>query len=65
MFNSICDFFYMGGHGCYIFSAYGSVLVLLSLQWFFTWRRKKPSLRARAQRGRINPGFALNDKIYE
>lgn len=39
MISTLQDFFYMGGHGVYVWSAYGVVLVFLALQWFFPWRK--------------------------
>ena len=33
------EFFYMNGHGIYVFSAYGAVFFFLALQWFIPWRR--------------------------
>jgi heme exporter protein CcmD len=39
MTASINAFFHMGGYGFYVWSAYGSVAILLSAQWFFSWRR--------------------------
>lgn len=37
--NALMNFLYMGGYGSYVFTAYGSVLTLLGLQWFISWRR--------------------------
>jgi len=39
MINNIQQFFYMNGHGVYVFSAYGCVLLFLMAQWFFPWRQ--------------------------
>jgi heme exporter protein CcmD len=39
MYADLLQFLYMGGYGGYVFSAYGSVIVLLFLQWFIPWRR--------------------------
>ncbi len=35
----IKDFFYMGGYGSYIFTAYASVAIFLFWQWLLPWRR--------------------------
>jgi heme exporter protein CcmD len=34
MVNNLKDFFLMGGHGLYVWSAYGSVVTYLAMQWF-------------------------------
>lgn len=34
-------FINMHGHGIYVFSAYGIVLVTLAIQWIVPWRRLK------------------------
>jgi heme exporter protein D len=44
MLNELRDFFYMHGYGWYIWSAYGSVLSLLMIQWFIPWQRWKKYL---------------------
>ena len=38
MMASLPDFLYMHGYGRYVFSAYGSVVIFLLVQWFFAWR---------------------------
>lgn len=38
-------FFHMGGYGLYVFSAYGSVITLLTIQWLIPWRRWQHYLR--------------------
>ncbi|OGT36052.1 MAG: heme exporter protein CcmD [Gammaproteobacteria bacterium RIFCSPHIGHO2_12_FULL_37_14] len=43
--NILFDFFYMHGYGFYIFSAYGSVIIFLFIQWFLPWRRWKKYFR--------------------
>jgi heme exporter protein D len=43
--KALYDFFYMNGHGVYVFSAYGSVLTFLMVQWFIPWRRFRNYLR--------------------
>jgi heme exporter protein D len=37
--ETISQFFAMGGYAFYVWCAYGSVFVLLGLQWFIPWRR--------------------------
>ncbi len=39
--DRIVHFFQMNGYGWYVFSAYGSVLILLLAQWLLPWRRWK------------------------
>ena len=39
--DKIIHFLTMGGYGFYVWSAYGSVLLLLWIQWFIPWRRLK------------------------
>jgi heme exporter protein D len=39
MLETLKQFFYMGGYGGYVFSAYFCVFGLLASQWFITWRR--------------------------
>lgn len=39
MLESLQNFFYMGGHGIYVFSAYGTVCSFLLVQWFLAWQR--------------------------
>lgn len=38
MVTTIKHFIEMGGHGFYVWSAYGSVVLYLTLQWFFLKR---------------------------
>jgi heme exporter protein CcmD len=45
MTDLLQQFFYMNGHGMYVFSAYGGVLFLLALQWFIPWWRWRRFLR--------------------
>ena len=37
--NSIIHFLQMGGYAFYVWTAYGSVITLLFLQWLIHWRR--------------------------
>jgi heme exporter protein CcmD len=37
--KSFTDFLHMGGYAFYVWTSYGSVMVLLFLQWFAPWRR--------------------------
>jgi heme exporter protein CcmD len=46
MLTTLQHFFYMSGYGFYVFSAYGSVFLLLAVQWFLPWRRWQRYLRA-------------------
>ena len=39
MTDALQQFFYMGGHGFYVWSAYGGVFIFLIAQWFFPWRK--------------------------
>lgn len=43
----LLNFFYMDGYGFYVWTAYGSVLVFLLIQWFIPWRRWQNYLRGR------------------
>lgn len=45
MTNALPHFLAMGGYGLYVWSAYGSVLAFLTVQWFIPWRRWKRYLR--------------------
>lgn len=45
MIAALPHFFHMGGYGLYVFSAYGSVIALLTVQWFLPWRRWRKYLR--------------------
>ena len=45
MREALIQFFYMHGYGAFVFSAYGSVIVFLMIQWFLPWRRWKQYLR--------------------
>lgn len=47
--HALRDFFYMGGHGVYVFSAYGSVFALLLAQWFIPWQRWRHYKRERKE----------------
>lgn len=42
--TSFMNFLHMGGYAFYVWTAYGSVLSLLFLQWIMPWRRFKRSL---------------------
>lgn len=39
MTHALLNFFYMGGYGGYVFTAYGSVLLFLIIQWLVPWQR--------------------------
>lgn len=41
MMNTLWQFFWMNGYGAYIWSAYGTVMIFMLLQWFIPWRRWK------------------------
>ncbi|MBV9575682.1 MAG: heme exporter protein CcmD [Gammaproteobacteria bacterium] len=43
--QTLLNFFYMHGYGNYVFTAYGSVLIFLIIQWFFPWQRWRRYLR--------------------
>lgn len=43
--NQLIIFFYMGGYGKYVFSAYALVLAVLSIQFFFALYRWKHQSR--------------------
>lgn len=45
MLKTLSDFVYMGGHGIYVFSAYGAMLILLFSQWLIPVRRWKRYLK--------------------
>lgn len=45
MMTALHDFFHMGGYGFYVFSAYGSVIAFLIMQWFIPWKRWQNYLR--------------------
>ena len=47
MADTLQQFFYMHGHGVYVFSAYGCVLLFLALQWFIPWRRWRHAVQSR------------------
>ena len=49
MINALQDFFYMNGHGIYVWSAYGSVLIFLVVQWFLPWRKWRQYLQRQNQ----------------
>lgn len=51
MIAALQHFFHMGGYGLYVFSAYGSVVLLLAIQWFLPWRRWQQYRRSREHRG--------------
>ncbi|RDI40176.1 heme exporter protein CcmD [Aquicella lusitana] len=46
MMDLLLKFFSMGGHGFYVWIAYGSVLFFLAAQWLIPWRRWQKYLRA-------------------
>ncbi|OGT60216.1 MAG: heme exporter protein CcmD [Gammaproteobacteria bacterium RIFCSPHIGHO2_12_FULL_45_12] len=37
--TAFSNFLHMGGYGCYVWPAYGSVLTLLLVQWLIPLRR--------------------------
>lgn len=37
--NTLTDFFNMGGYAFYVWTAYGSVIAVLFLQWLIPWRK--------------------------
>jgi heme exporter protein CcmD len=41
MINNLYHFFYMGGYGLYVWSAYGCMLIFLTIQWFIPWQTWK------------------------
>ncbi|OGT58964.1 MAG: heme exporter protein CcmD [Gammaproteobacteria bacterium RIFCSPHIGHO2_12_FULL_42_10] len=41
MMQHLLQWLRMGGYGWYVWGAYGSVFILLGLQWYFTWRSTK------------------------
>lgn len=43
--DTLFSFFHMGGHGVYVFSAYGAVLTFLLVQWLIPWRRWRNYVR--------------------
>lgn len=45
MIDTLLQFFYMGGHGLYVWGAYGSVIFLLFIQWLGPWWRWQKYLR--------------------
>lgn len=45
MTDTLRNFFAMGGYAFYVWSAYGSVLTFLAVQWFLPWRRWRKYLR--------------------
>ena len=45
MTETLLNFFYMGGHGFYVWFSYGIVLTFLGMQWFLPWRRWRKYLR--------------------
>ena len=47
MMEFLHRFFHMGGYGAYVFSAYGSVIFFLVVQWLIPFRLWKNYLRKR------------------
>ena len=45
MTDTFLNFSHMSGYGLYVWSAYGSVLGCLVIQWFIPWRRWRKYLR--------------------
>lgn len=41
MINALLNFFYMNGHGWFVWSAYSITFFILAIQWFIPWRRWK------------------------
>jgi heme exporter protein CcmD len=39
MLEAILNFLHMGGYAFYVWSAYGSVFILLTIAWFIPWQR--------------------------
>ena len=50
MTETLMKFFNMGGYAFYVWSAYGSVLVFLMVQWFLPWKRWRNYLHQEKQR---------------
>jgi len=48
--NTLQQFFHMGGYAFYVWPAYGSVVVLLVMQFFLSWRRWHHYLQAQRRR---------------
>ena len=46
MLTSLQQFIYMHGYGAYVWSAYSTVMVLLTVQWFRPWRRYRRYLKS-------------------
>lgn len=44
MIDEIIAFFYMNGHGWYVWSAYVSVFCILTIQWLVPWRAWKAAM---------------------
>ena len=49
MITSFISFLKMGGYAFYVWSAYGSVLIFLLIQWFMPWKRWQNYLRKQTQ----------------
>jgi heme exporter protein D len=47
MLETLKHFFYMGGYGGYVFSAYFCVFGLLGSQWLFIWQRWRKYLHSK------------------
>jgi len=54
MIDAVQAFFHMGGYGFYVWSAYGSVFIFLSAQWFISWRRWKLYLRQQENKNSLS-----------
>lgn len=37
--TTLLEFLRMGGYGIYVWTAYGAVFALLTVQWLLPWRR--------------------------
>lgn len=62
MHNGFSNFFYMNGHGWYIWSAYGSVIIVLAVQWFIPWRAWRSFMKL--YYGNTNNYSALKNRSY-
>lgn len=49
MIATILNFINMGGYAFYVWLAYGSVLIILFIQWWLPWRRWKKYLKSKQQ----------------
>jgi heme exporter protein CcmD len=43
--TTLQQFFHMGGYAFYVWMSYGSVAMLLTMQWFISWRRWRDYLK--------------------